>query len=438
MSEDKKRHGIETAALHAGQIPDPTTGARAVPIYQTTSYVFNSAEHAANLFALKEFGNIYTRMMNPTTDVLEKRLAELDGGTGALAVSSGQAAITLAILNITRAGQNIVSTSFLYGGTYNLFHYTFPKMGIEVRFVDSSDLSQIESAIDEDTRLVYMESIGNPKNNVDDYEAIAEIAHKHGIPFFIDNTVSPPPLLRPIDHGADVVVYSLTKFVGGHGTSIGGAIVDSGRFDWANGKFPELVEPDPSYHGMSYWEAFGLHEKAVVPGIAYIIKARVQLLRDLGPCLSPFNAFLFLQGLETLPLRIRQHSANALAVAQWLEQHPAVNWVNYPGLPSHPDHERAKRYLKEGFGAIIGFGIKGGREAGIKLINSVKLLSHLANIGDAKSLIIHPASTTHQQLTPEEQLSTGVTEDYVRLSIGLESVEDIIADLDQALKASQE
>lgn len=438
MSEDKKRHGIETVALHAGQIPDPTTGARAVPIYQTTSYVFNSAEHAANLFALKEFGNIYTRMMNPTTDVLEKRLAELDGGTGALAVSSGQAAITLAILNITRAGQNIVSTSFLYGGTYNLFHYTFPKMGIEVRFVDSSDLSQIESAIDEDTRLVYMESIGNPKNNVDDYEAIAEIAHKHGIPFFIDNTVSPPPLLRPIDHGADVVVYSLTKFVGGHGTSIGGAIVDSGRFDWANGKFPELVEPDPSYHGMSYWEAFGLHEKAVVPGIAYIIKARVQLLRDLGPCLSPFNAFLFLQGLETLPLRIRQHSANALAVAQWLEQHPAVNWVNYPGLPSHPDHERAKRYLKEGFGAIIGFGIKGGREAGIKLINSVKLLSHLANIGDAKSLIIHPASTTHQQLTPEEQLSTGVTEDYVRLSIGLESVEDIIADLDQALKASQE
>jgi len=437
MSEDKKRHGIETAALHAGQIPDPTTGARAVPIYQTTSYVFNSAEHAANLFALREFGNIYTRIMNPTTDVLEKRLAELDGGTGALAVSSGQAAITLAILNITRAGQNIVSTSFLYGGTYNLFHYTFPKMGIEVRFVDSSDLSQVESAIDEDTRLVYMESIGNPKNNVDDYEAISAIAHKHGIPFFIDNTVSPPPLLRPIDHGADVVIYSLTKFIGGHGTSIGGAIVDSGRFNWANGKFPELVEPDPSYHGISYWETFGLHEKAVVPGIAYIIKARVQLLRDLGPCLSPFNAFLFLQGLETLPLRIRQHSANALLVAQWLEQHPAVNWVNYPGLSSHPDHERAKKYLREGFGAIIGFGIKGGREAGIKLINSVKLLSHLANIGDAKSLIIHPASTTHQQLTPEEQLSTGVTEDYVRLSVGLESVEDIIADLDQALKASQ-
>jgi O-acetylhomoserine (thiol)-lyase len=438
MSEDKKRYSIETAALHAGQIPDPTTGARAVPIYQTTSYVFNSAEHAANLFALKEFGNIYTRIMNPTTDVLEKRLADLDGGTGALAVSSGQAAITLAILNITRAGQNIVSTSFLYGGTYNLFHYTFPKMGIEVRFVDSSDLNQIESAIDENTRLVYMESIGNPKNNVDDYEAISAIAHRHGIPFFIDNTVSPPPLLRPIDYGADVVIYSLTKFIGGHGTSIGGAIVDSGKFNWANGKFPELVEPDPSYHGISYWEAFGIHDKAVVPGIAYIIKARVQLLRDLGPCLSPFNAFLFLQGLETLPLRIRQHSANALLVAQWLEQHPAVKWVNYPGLSSHPDHERAKKYLKEGFGAIIGFGIKGGREAGIKLINSVKLLSHLANIGDAKSLIIHPASTTHQQLTPEEQLSTGVTEDYVRLSVGLESVEDIIADLDQALKASQE
>ncbi|MCX8053419.1 MAG: O-acetylhomoserine aminocarboxypropyltransferase/cysteine synthase [Armatimonadetes bacterium] len=429
--------GVETIALHGGQTPDPATHARAVPIYQTTSYVFDSVEHAARLFSLKEFGNIYTRIMNPTTDVLEKRLAELDGGSAALAVSSGQAAITLAVLNITRAGQNIVSTSYLYGGTYNLFHYTLPRLGITVRFVDSSDPRAVEAAIDENTRLVYTESIGNPKNNVDDYPALAEAAHRHGIPLIVDNTVSPPPLLRPIEYGADIVVYSLTKFIGGHGTSIGGAIVDSGKFNWANGKFPEITEPDPSYHGVSYWEAFGLHDGAVVPGIAYIIKARVQLLRDIGPSLSPFNSFLFLQGLETLPLRIRQHSANALAVAQWLEKHPAVTWVNYPGLPSHPDHERAKLFLREGFGAIIGFGIKGGREAGIRLINSVKLLSHLANIGDAKSLIIHPASTTHQQLTPEEQLSTGVTDDFVRLSVGLETVDDIIADLDQALAASQ-
>ena len=435
MSE---KQGIETIALHGGQVPDPTTGSRAVPIYQTTSYVFNSAEHAANLFGLKEFGNIYTRLMNPTTDVLEKRLAELHGGSGALAVASGQSAITLAILNITQAGQNIVSTSFLYGGTYNLFHYTFPKLGIEVRFVDSSDPAKVEAAIDDKTRLVYTESIGNPKNNVDDFPAISEIAHRHGIPFIVDNTVSPPPTLNPFDLGADIVVYSLTKFVGGHGTSLGGAIVDSGKFNWNNGKFPELVEPDPSYHGMSFWGAFGLHDKAVVQGIAYIIKVRVQLLRDLGPAISPFNSWLFIQGLETLPLRVREHSRNALAVAQWLEKHPSVSWVNYPGLPSHPDHEKAKRFLKDGYGGIIGFGIKGGRAAGIKLIDSVKLFSHVANIGDAKSLIIHPASTTHQQLTPEEQLSTGVSDDFVRLSIGLESLADILADLDQALKASQE
>lgn len=429
--------GIETTALHGGQVPDPATNSRAVPIYQTTSYVFNSAEHAANLFGLKEFGNIYSRIMNPTNDVLEKRLAELDGGSGALTVASGQAAITLAILNITQAGQNIVATSYLYGGTYNLFQYTLPKLGIKVKFVDSSDPANIEAAIDENTRLVYTESIGNPKNNVDDFPAIAEVAHRHGIPFIIDNTVSPPPLLKPFELGADIAVYSLTKFIGGHGTSIGGAIVDSGKFNWDNGKFPELVEPDPSYHGVSYWGAFGLHDQAVVPGIAYIIKARVQLLRDIGPALSPFNAFLFIQGIETLPLRIREHSRNALAVAQWLEKHPAVAWVNYPGLPSHPDHSNAARFLKDGFGAIIGFGIKGGREAGVKLIDSVKLFSHLANIGDAKSLIIHPASTTHQQLTPEEQISTGVTDDFVRLSIGLESLDDILADLDQALKASQ-
>jgi len=434
---DEREPGLETLALHAGQQADPATGARAVPIYQTTSYVFNSAEHAANLFGLKEFGNIYTRIMNPTTDVLEKRLAALDGGTGGLAVASGQAAITLAVLNITKVGQNIVSTSYLYGGTYTLFHYTLAKMGIEVRFVDSSDPANFEKAIDENTRLLYTESIGNPKNNVDDYPAIAEIAHKHGIPLVMDNTVSPPPLLRPFDHGVDVIVYSLTKFIGGHGTSIGGAIVDSGKFNWANGKFPELVEPDPSYHGISYWGAFGNHDKAVVQGIAYIMKARLQLLRDLGPALSPFNSFLFLQGLETLPVRIRPQAANALAVAQWLEKHPAVSWVNYPGLPSHPDHDRAKRLLKEGFGAIMGFGIKGGRAAGIRLINSVKLISHLANIGDSKTLIIHPASTTHQQLTPEEQVSTGVTDDFVRLSVGLETLDDILADLDQALRRSQ-
>ena len=435
MAED---FGIDTLALHAGQAPDPTTNSRAVPIYQTSSYVFNSAEHAANLFGLKEFGNIYTRLMNPTTDVLEKRLAAMDGGTGALAVASGQSAITFSILNITRAGQNIVSTSYLYGGTYNLFHYTLPKFGIEVRFVDSSDPKNFESAIDENTRLVYTESIGNPKNNIDDYPAIAEIAHRHGIPFIMDNTVSPPPLLKLFDLGVDIIVYSLTKYIGGHGTSIGGAIVDSGKFNWNNGKFPELTEPDPSYHGVSYWAAFGLHDQAVVPGIAYIIKARLQLLRDIGACISPFNSWLFIQGLETLPLRIRQHSANALKVAKWLGQHPSVTWVNYPGLPSHPDHEKATRFLKDGYGGIIGFGIKGGREAGIKMIDSVKLLSHLANIGDAKSLIIHPASTTHQQLTPEEQVSTGVSDDYVRLSIGLEDVKDIVADLDQALKASQE
>jgi O-acetylhomoserine (thiol)-lyase len=435
MPEQTKKQ-VATIALHGGQVPDPSTNARAVPIYQTTSYVFNSAEHAANLFGLKEFGNIYTRIMNPTTDVLEKRLAELDGGVGALALASGQSAITLAILNITRAGQNIVSTSYLYGGTYNLFHYTLPKLGIEVRFVDSSDPGSIERAIDENTRLVYTESIGNPKNNVDDFEAIAEVAHRHHIPFVVDNTVS-PILLKPFDHGVDINVYSLTKFVGGHGTSIGGAIVDSGRFDWSKGNFPEITQPDPSYHGLVFWEPFGLHDKAIIRGAAYILKARVTLLRDLGPALSPFNAFLFLQGLETLPLRIKAHSENAYQVALWLKKNPHVTWVNYPQLPEHPDYQRAKKYLSQGAGAIIGFGIKGGLEAGKKVINTVKLFSHLANIGDAKSLIIHPASTTHQQLSHEEQLSTGVTEDYVRLSVGLEDLRDIIADLDQAIQSSQ-
>lgn len=436
MSQERK-NAIETIALHEGQTVDRDSQSRAIPIYQTSAYVFNDAAQAAARFGLKDFGNIYARLTNTTTDFLEKRLAGLDGGTGALAVSSGQAAITLAVLNITQAGQNIVSTSSLYGGTYNLFHYTLRKLGIDTRFVDTSNPANVEAAIDENTRLVYLESLGNPKNNVDEYEAIAEIAHKHGIPFVIDNTVS-PILFRPFDHGADIAVYSLTKFINGHGTAIGGAIVDSGKFNWNNGKFPEIVEPDPSYHGISYWKAFGLDEGAVVPGIAYILKARAQLLRDLGPTQAPFLSWLFIQGLETLPLRIRQHAKNALEVAQWLEKHPAVAWVNYPGLPSHPDYERAKKYYKEGTGAIVGFGVKGGYKAAVKLIDSVKLFSLLANIGDSKSLIIHPASTTHQQLTREEQLATGVTEDFIRLSIGIENVEDIKADLDQALKLSQE
>jgi len=434
---DTPKHRFETLALHAGQSPDSATLSRAVPIYQTSSYVFRSSEHAASLFALKEFGNISTRLGNPTPDVLEQRLAARDGGTGALAVSSGQAAITLAVLNITQVGQNIVSTSYLYGGTYNLFHYTFPKMGIDVRFVDSSNPENVRRAIDANTRLVYMESVGNPKNNVDDFEAIAKIAHDAGIPFVIDNTVS-PGIFRPFDWGADIIVYSLTKFIGGHGTSIGGAIVDSGRFPWNNGKFPELSEPDPSYHGLNYWEAFGQHDKAVVRGAAYILKARTQLLRDLGPCLSPFNAFLLLQGLETLPVRMERHCENALAAALWLEKNPAVAWVNYPGLPSHKSHARANKYLGGRGGAIIGFGIKGGIEAGKKFINSVKLLSHLANIGDAKSLVIHPASTTHQQLSTDERLSAGVTDDFIRFSVGIEHINDIIADLDQAIRASQQ
>lgn len=427
MAENKP--GFGTLTLHAGQVPDPTTLSRAVPIYQTSSYVFKSSEHAANLFGLKEFGNIYTRLMNPTTDVLEKRLAELDGGVGALGVASGQAAITFSVLNITRAGQNIVSTSYLYGGTYNLFHYTLPKLGIKVKFVDTSDPENVRRAIDENTRLVYSESVGNPKNNVDDFEAIAKVAHDAGIPFIVDNTVTTPYLFKPLDHGADIVVYSLTKFIGGHGTSIGGAVVDGGKFPWNNGKFPELTEPDPSYHGLKYWEALG--------NLSYILKMRVTLLRDIGAPLSPFNSFQFLQGLETLHVRMPRHVENARKVAQWLEKHPLVSWVNYPGLASHKDHERAKKYLPKGEGAIIGFGIKGGAEAGKRFIDNVKLLSHLANIGDAKSLVIHPASTTHQQLSEEEQLSTGVTADFIRLSIGIEEVDDIIADIDQALHASQ-
>jgi len=425
---------VSTLALHAGQVPDPTTGARAVPIYQTTSFVFKDSEHAANLFALKEFGNIYTRIMNPTTDVFEQRIAAIEGGTGALAVASGQAASTLALLNLTQVGDEIVSANNLYGGTYQLFHYTLPKLGREVKFVDSQKPEAFRQAITPKTRAIFAETIGNPKLDVPDFEALAKIAHEAGVPLVVDNTIG-VGLVRPIDHGVDIIVNSATKYIGGHGTSIGGVIVDAGKFKWNNGKFPEFTEPDPSYHGLKFWDVFGNF-----PGlgnVAFIIKARVQLLRDIGACLSPFNAFLFLQGLETLPLRQRQHSENALAVAQYLKQHPLVTWVTYPGLPNHPSHQLAVKYLKKGFGGILGFGIKGGLEAGRKFINSVKLFSHLANIGDAKSLVIHPASTTHQQLTEEEQAATGVTQDYVRLSIGIEDVADIKADIDQALRQSQ-
>ena len=428
-----EKQGLSTLALHAGQIADPTTGARAVPIYQTTSYVFKSTEHAANLFALKEFGNIYTRLMNPTTDVFEKRIAAIEGGTGALAVASGQSAISLALLAITRLGDEIVSANNLYGGTYQLFHYTFPKLGRSATFVDSRNPEAFKRAITPKTRAIYIETIGNPKLDVPDFEAIAKIAHDAGIPLVVDNTVG-VGLVRPFDYGADILATSATKYIGGHGTSIGGVIVDAGKFQWNNGKFPEFTEPDPSYHGLVYWDAL-----SNVPGmgnVAFILKVRVSLLRDLGPALSPFNSFLFLQGLETLPLRQKQHSLNALALAQYLKAHPLVSWVTYPGLKDDPSYALASKYLKAGFGGILGFGIKGGLEAGKRFINSVKLLSHLANIGDAKSLVIHPASTTHQQLTREEQEATGVTEDYIRFSVGLEDVDDIKADVDQALRTA--
>jgi O-acetylhomoserine (thiol)-lyase len=422
-----------TKCLHAGQVPDPATNARAVPIYQTTSYVFNDSDHAARLFGLQEFGNIYSRIMNPTCDVLEKRVAALEGGTGGLAVASGQAAESLAILNITQNGQNIVSSASLYGGTYNLFHYTFPKMGIGVKFVDQSDPANFKKAIDKKTRCFFMETIGNPRLDVPDFEAIGKIAQEAGLPVIVDNTLASPALCRPFEHGADVVIHSCTKFIGGHGTSIGGIIIEKGDFPWGNGKFPELTEPDPSYHGMKFFETFGPLKQA------YLLKARTQLLRDLGPAMSPFNAFLFLQGLETLHLRMQRHSENALAAARFLQTHSKVAWVNYTGLEGHPCHKLAKKYLPDGCGAIMGFGIKGAtpsqqRENGRTLINRVKLFSHLANVGDSKSLIIHPSSTTHQQLTVAEQTATGVTPDYVRLSIGTEDPQDLIDDLKQALE----
>ncbi len=425
---------LSTLALHAGQVPDPTTGARAVPLYQTTSFVFKNTEHAANLFALKEFGNIYTRIMNPTTDVFEQRVAALEGGTGALALASGQAASTFAILNLSQVGDEIVSANNLYGGTYQLVHYTMPKLGRTVKFVDSRNPKAFEQAITPKTRALFAETIGNPKLDVPDFEALARIAHNAGVPLVVDNTVA-VGLVRPIEHGADITVMSATKYIGGHGTSIGGVVVDSGKFKWNNGKFPEFTEPDPSYHGLKFWDVFG--DFPGLGNVAFIIKARVQLLRDIGACMSPFNSFLFLQGLETLCLRQRQHSENALAVARFLKKHPMVTWVTYPGLSDDPNHKLAAKYLKKGFGGVLGFGIKGGLEAGKKFINALKLFSHLANIGDAKSLVIHPASTTHQQLSTEEQAATGVTPDYVRLCIGLEDIADIEADLDQALKASQ-
>lgn len=426
---EERNFKFETVCLHGGQEVDPTTLSRAVPLYQTTSYVFKDTDHAANLFALKEFGNIYTRIMNPTQDTFEKRIAELEGGVGALAVASGQAAITFSILNIAHAGDEVVASSNLYGGTYNLFAHTLPKLGLTVKFVNPDDLDEVRAAITDKTKVLYTETIGNPRADVVDLEALAAIAHENGIPLIVDNTFATPYLCRPIEFGADIVVHSATKFIGGHGTSIGGVIIDSGNFDWTNGKFPGLTEPDPSYHGVVYTEAVG--------NLAYIIKARVQLLRDLGAAVSPFNSWLFLQGLETLHLRIERHVENAKKVAQYLENHELVSWVNYPGLESNPYYERAQKYLPKGAGSIFTFGIKGGLEEGKKFINSLNLLSHLANVGDAKTLVIHPASTTHQQLTEEQQVSAGVSPDMIRLSIGIESVDDIIADLEQALKASQ-
>lgn len=429
MSEERPFR-LETKAIHAGQELDSATYSRAVPIYQTSSFGFRDSEHAANLFGLQEPGNIYSRIMNPTNDVFEKRIAELEGGIGALAVSSGQAATTYSILNIAGAGDEIVSSSSLYGGTYNLFAHTLKKLGITVKFVDSSNLEELEAAITDKTKAVYAESIGNPKGDILHIEAISTIAHKHHIPLIVDNTLASPYLLRPIEFGADIVVHSATKFIGGHGTSIGGVIVDSGKFPWADSdKFKGLTEPDPSYHGLTYTEAIG--------EAAYITKARVQLLRDLGAALSPFNSFLLLQGLETLHLRLERHSENALKTAQFLQDHPLVDWVSYPGLESHESYELAQTYLPKGQGAILTFGISGGREAGKKLIDSVKLFSHLANVGDSKSLIIHPASTTHQQLSEAEQKATGVTPELIRLSVGTEAIEDIIADLEQAITKSQ-
>ncbi|ODG99268.1 O-acetylhomoserine aminocarboxypropyltransferase [Nostoc sp. KVJ20] len=430
MSE---KYRFETLQVHAGQEPSVGTNARAVPIYQTTSYVFDDADHGARLFALQEFGNIYTRIMNPTTDVFEKRIAALEGGVAALATSSGQAAQFLALSTIAQAGDNIVSTSFLYGGTYNQFKVALPRLGINVKFVEGDEVEKFRQAIDDRTKALYVETIGNPQFNIPDFAALAQIAHENGIPLIVDNTFGAGGYLaRPIEHGADIVVESATKWIGGHGTSIGGVIVDSGKFDWGNGKFPVFTEPSPGYHGLIFQEVFGVGSQ--FGNIAFIIRARVEGLRDFGPSLSPFNAFLLLQGLETLSLRVDRHVSNALELAQWLEKQPQVAWVNYPGLPHHPYHERAKKYLRHGFGGVLNFGIKGGLEAGKTFINHVKLASHLANVGDAKTLVIHPASTTHQQLSDTEQISAGVTPDLVRVSVGIEHIDDIKEDFEQAFQ----
>ena len=427
---------FETLQLHAGQEIDPTTRSRAVPIYQTTSYTFKDSEHGANLFALKEFGNIYTRIMNPTTDVFEQRVAALEGGVAALATASGQAAQFLAISTIAQAGDNIISTSNLYGGTYNQFKVSLPRLGIGVKFVDGDAVDGFKALIDDKTKALYIESIGNPRFNVPDLAGLAKLAHDNGIPLIVDNTFGCAGYVcRPIDHGADIVVASATKWIGGHGTSIGGVIVDAGKFDWASGKFPLFTEPAPGYHGMVFTEPFGVN--GPFGNIAFIIRARVEGLRDFGPSLSPFNSFLFLQGLETLSLRVQRHCDNALDVAKWLEKHDQVSWVSFPGLSSHPSHASAKKYLTNGFGSVLTFGIKGGAAAGRKFIDSLKLASHLANVGDAKTLVIHPSTTTHQQLSEAEQTASGVTPDLVRISVGIEHVEDIKADLAQAFAQVQ-
>ncbi len=433
MALDESNLNFDTLALHAGQVPDPHTTSRAVPIYQTTSYVFKDTEHAASLFGLKEFGNIYTRIQNPTQDVFEKRVAALEGGVAALATASGQAATQLAIFNIAHAGDDVIAGSGLYGGSYNLLHYTMPKMGITVKFADISDPENLRRAITDKTKVIFGETAGNPRLDTFPIREAADIAHENGLPLIMDNTTPSPWLVNPLQHGADIVMHSATKFIGGHGTTIGGVIVDGGTFDWGNGKFPNFTEPDPSYHGLKYWETFG--DFPGMGNIAYIIKARVQMMRDLGAAISPFNAFMLLQGLETLHVRMERHCQNAMKVAQFLEAHPNVEWVLYPGLESHPTHDRAKQYYQhDSFGALVGFGIKSGYEGALKFIDRLDLFSLLANIGDAKSLVIHPASTTHQQLAPNEQLTAGVTPDFIRLSVGLEDIDDILGDLDQALR----
>jgi len=426
---------FETLQLHAGQDVEATTRSRAVPIYQTTSYLFEDSAHAARLFGLEEFGNIYTRIMNPTTDVFEKRIAALEGGVAAVATSSGQSAQLLALTTLAQAGDNIVSSSHLYGGTYNQFKVALPRLGIDVRIVDGDDPDALAAAIDGRTKALYVESIGNPSYSIPDFEALAAVAHDAGIPLVVDNTFGAAGyLIRPIEYGADIVVASATKWIGGHGTSIGGVIVDSGNFDWRNGKFPLFTDPAPGYHGLVFTDAFG--PDSPFGNIAFAIRVRVEGLRDLGAAPSPFNSFLFLQGLETLSLRVQRHVDNALELAHWLERHPRVAWVLYPGLPSHPSHDRARRYLRNGFGAVLSFGVKGGYEAGRTLIDSLRLASHLANVGDAKTLVIHPASTTHQQLSPEEQATAGVTPDLIRVAVGIEHIEDIKEDFDQALERS--